>query len=544
MSCKYLEKEDIDLSDIDPTSDFPLITPSMGAGKTYAVINGYIKDAFERKSDREINFQLLVTPTKSLKNDVLEQYGEGAVTPLCEADFLYPNDDATRVRVACISQVGKFLRDGNEIKYPPDLIIFDELDEIAQWTLCHADKLSVFDWVFSNRDRMLVCGITATPQLLTSYVNESSDVRFVDITPDFPINHTCDEIKIYEHMMIDTLLKSIEPREDSKVLVYTRSARKCFQLSQTFPDSGFLISTYNDELDKNTGKQLNELMAEQAFQLPNGFGSVSLLDYLNHYQILPQGINILFINDAYSAGINILDEAIKTVVVESVDISTIKQVRGRVRHDISSLLIAYNYKEKKGFLRNLERAERFFSDETNLEEWHLTEQTIISECEANNERIPIDILSYRSCDGEVKVNPFAFGFYRYQIGIYTKLADRIGRSTYFHALLPYSRDHRISFASDREMDAIRANGANKQSFRNYDFAPYIGRKLFTEDKEHLALDLGLVDAQRHPRKWTTVKKFLEEEGFIVESKGSKAINPHTGKRQTYSIIWKPEEVTQ
>lgn len=42
MSCKYLKKEDIDLSDISLTSDFPLIMPSMDAGKTYAVINGYI----------------------------------------------------------------------------------------------------------------------------------------------------------------------------------------------------------------------------------------------------------------------------------------------------------------------------------------------------------------------------------------------------------------------------------------------------------------------------------------------------------------------
>lgn len=540
MSCRYLRREDINLDNVDLISDFPLITPSMGAGKTHAVVNGYVKEAFERKSGRKIVFQLLITPTKSLKNDVLKQYGESKVAPLCEADFLCPNDGDTKVRVACISQVGKFLRDGNEIKHLPDLVVFDELDEIAQWTLCHADKLPVFDWVFSNRDKILACGITATPQLLTGYVNGNADVRFVDITPDFPINHTCDEIKIYEHMMIDTLLKSIEPREDSKVLVYTRSARKCFQLSQAFPDSGFLISTYNDELDKNTGKQLNELMAEQAFQLPNGFGSVSLLDYLNHYQILPQGVNILFINDAYSAGINIRDEAIKTVVVESVDVATIKQVRGRVRHDISSLLIAYNYKEKINLLRNLERAERFFSDETNLEEWYLTEQTVISECEANNEKIPIDILTYRSCDGEVKVNPFAFGFYRYQISIYSKLADKIGRSTYFHSLLPYSKDRRISFASDKEKDAIRANGANKLSFRNFDLTPYIGRRLFTEDKEHLALDLGLVDGQRHPRRWTTVKRFLEGEGYTVESKGSKATNPHTGKRQTYSIISDPK----
>ena len=42
MSCKYFKKEDIDLSDINLTSDLPLIMPSMDAGKTYAVINGYI----------------------------------------------------------------------------------------------------------------------------------------------------------------------------------------------------------------------------------------------------------------------------------------------------------------------------------------------------------------------------------------------------------------------------------------------------------------------------------------------------------------------
>lgn len=540
MSLAYIEREDINLDNVDFASSFPLITPSMGGGKTHAVVHGVIKEAFEHKSGRKIDFQLLVTPTKSLKIDVLKQYGERMVTPLSEEDLLSQSDDDTRVRVACISQIGKFLQDGNTAKRLPDLIIFDELDEIAQWTLCHSDKLAVFDWVFSNRQRMLVCGITATPQFLTEYVKECAGLKFVDVTPSFPINYACDEIRIYDHMMIDTLLKAIEPTEDSKALVYTRSAKKCFQLAQKMPHSGFLISTYNEGVDKRTGKTLSDIMAEQTYRMPNGFGSLTLLEYLNEFQAFPQGVNAVFINDAYSAGINIKDDSIKTVVVESVDVATIKQVRGRVRHDISSLIVAYNYKERKTVFRNIEHARKFFSPNVDLEEWNASEQAIIKECEGSNERLPIDILTYRSCDGEVKTNPFALGYYNYQVAIYSMIGDRFRVAKYFHALLPYSRNHRLKFVDDSEKDAIRALGTNKQVLRRFDIAPYIGRKLFTEDKEQLALELGLVDSQRRARKWTTVKKFLEGEGFAVASNGSKAINPHTGNRQTYSVIYDPQ----
>ena len=54
--------------------------------------------------------------------------------------------------------------------------------------------------------------------------------------------------------------------------------------------------------------------------------------------IIPDGIDVLIINGSYETGINIKNENIELVIVNSTDVDTQIQARSRVRKDIKALL--------------------------------------------------------------------------------------------------------------------------------------------------------------------------------------------------------------
>ena len=58
--------------------------------------------------------------------------------------------------------------------------------------------------------------------------------------------------------------------------------------------------------------------------------------------IIPDGIDVLIINGSYETGINIKDENIELVIVNSTDADTQIQARSRVRKDIKALLLKSN----------------------------------------------------------------------------------------------------------------------------------------------------------------------------------------------------------
>ena len=63
--------------------------------------------------------------------------------------------------------------------------------------------------------------------------------------------------------------------------------------------------------------------------------------------MIPDDIDVIIINSAYETGINIKDSRIETVVVNSVDLDTQIQARGRVRKDIANLYLKSKSKENE-----------------------------------------------------------------------------------------------------------------------------------------------------------------------------------------------------
>lgn len=514
MSKQYLSRKDIRLDGVDLEKDYPLLTPSMGSGKTYFVFTDELRKVYENHSNRKIDIVIYCSPTTGLKEQTLLDYVYNSVL-FDEQDLFNPDTTDKRIRVCCMSRIAQILKSNIVRPQVNYLIVMDEFDTYANWTMCHEDKLYLWDWIESNKDNLQFCGITATPTLLTKYVN---GINFVDTTPNYPITQRVNKIRIWPKTHIDTICKNINAKPNNKILIYTRSAKKCVALSRRIENSGFLVSSYNEDIDKETGKKIKDLMAEQ-MAADDGEIKKPLLDYVMSRAKLPDNMNVLIINDAYAAGINIHDEKVKHVIAESVEVDTIKQVMGRVRHDIKTLNVCYNFKEKDRLIKQIDRANSLYRGETTPAEVYKAEQEIIETWKGDSKNLPISILTYKSnYDNKVKINPFAHGFYTYRAETYNRLLLPSQARLVYSSLRAYS-DNDIEWLSQATINMFREHGNNQSKINNIDLSEWMGRKLFTEDKKELVAQLKLRNGQGRVSSWPTAKKYLIELGYeIKESK--------------------------
>lgn len=324
------------------------------------------------------------------------------------------------MRVACFSAIAAWLAEGKEIKNKPELLILDEIDELAKWSMCFEGYLLAWDWILTNSKDIKVIGLSATPELLTDYMR---DIKFTNIARELKPKYKANKVEVIQHSSVITYLKTVVYSENSKVLVYLQSAKQCAEMASKYPHAGFIISEYNtDEIE---GKELRELMNEQ---LVNDFHNeeTNLREYVLNNHRLPHGYNLLFFNDSCHTGMNIKDESVKHVICESVEQAAIIQAIGRVRHDLDKVTVITNNKNKKPFFKNLERAKGFFlnpmfGDYGYLCGFHQEEQSQIDNAKKKKERLDFDILTYEDSEGTVKVNPFAQACYEYVFDIYRKL---------------------------------------------------------------------------------------------------------------------------
>ena len=513
----YLQRKDIQLTKENIKNDYPLITCGTSCGKTYFAVHE-LANLFEEVSGDKIEDILMLTPTAALRDNTLSNYPL-AIERLDEnKDLSMPaNEKYGRIKIACFSTIGNYLEQGNKITHAPQLVIVDEADENALWSLCFSNNLPVWDWLISNHKDIKFCGLTATPQLLTEYV-KNKNLHFVDITPNYKPALKIDSIEIVPHTSIFTYLKTYKPKAKEKTLIYTRSAKDCVKLSRSMKNAGFIVSQYNNKevkLEDGTYK-ISQLLKEQLVAV-KPFGAVSLPDYIcgskdfPAKEKLPPNIDTLFINDAAVAGVNIKDKSVKTVIVDSADLAIIEQARGRIRTHIDKLVIIYNRKELPRLMKSIEVYSHIYNKHISLNSWHTVQQLTLKKDKEANRNASIDILSYIDSQGKVKVNMFAEAIYNYQNAIYSLLETYEGRSIYFNSLQKYtSRPIRYINA-----EYIRASAANKEKIVATDIENFLDRKLFKEDKEELVEALGLVNNKWRKTKWPTVKKALEEEGFLV-----------------------------
>lgn len=334
--------------------DWPLITAGVCSGKTTFSIKE-LPQLIQKETGRKIERILYLVPTNFLKGDILKSFPRETEAIDSGGIVLTGAGFVSKVVVACFGQIGNWLLDGNSIDCVFDLVVVDEADQLIKWSLCHQGNILVWDWLKEIRGRTAVCCATGTPEVLLDYVAESTQYKFIDVTPNFPVNLKSKNIQVVKNSSASTVLKTINPNPENKYLIYIQSARRCEELCSKYQNewgSGFIISKYQEKLNKEGVPICNVMESQKVLDKEDPGKEIGLREYLTLYDELPPGMNALFINDAAVAGINIEDPNIKSVVAESLDIATALQARGRIRHDVDSFTVVYGAWRGKNLEKN------------------------------------------------------------------------------------------------------------------------------------------------------------------------------------------------
>lgn len=531
FSAEYLTASREDLKE-----HFTLITPPVGYGKTYFA-NNELTEYFEKTTDEKINYTLLLVPTKAIKDQVLRSYHQTKI--FCSYQLLF-EDVEKGIYVACFQQLAQWINDGNPIPYPPKLILIDEVHQVAEWNNCFDGYLSIWEWLHSKRKEIYLCGLTATPDYLINYVNPAfkqlglSGFDFLNITKELNPLYSANRIEVWQRTKLTTVLNTLEPSEQSKIFAYTESAKECEELASKY-NAGFLVSIHNEDLTGDKKVRLNERMESQKVKAVP-FGETTLREYLIENGEYPQEYNLVIANNAYNCGVNIHDTSVNTVAIYSNDLSIITQTAGRLRHNTERIIICFTCYRSEAQDMNQCRLVRALNNRDNqevLKEAYLRQQEERFRDISTSKKTNVDIVICK-WGGIYEVNPFALAY----INRINDIEDALQTNPqgYFEKLKNLSGN--IVFV-DKEKQIAVSDAKNRSKINSFVPDKWINRKLFKQDKEQLALELDLRDNQRHLLKWNSVKKHLVKFGYQVEEKGSKAINPHTGKKQTYSIIKNP-----
>lgn len=175
---RYLETTDFQIGG----KGIPVVTAGTGLGKTTFVTTGRLKTLLERELGLSLGTTLILE-ANSATREQLEKKGAERVRDSELMDL--PQGTYT----ACFSVLANLLADGNSPRLS-GLVVVDEADELARWSLCHSGSAEAWSYLLEKHrsgDIFLVL-LTATPKLLLEYAKGEG---FYDATPDAPLTKRC-----------------------------------------------------------------------------------------------------------------------------------------------------------------------------------------------------------------------------------------------------------------------------------------------------------------------------------------------------------------
>lgn len=192
-----------------------------------------------------------------------------------------------------------------------ETILYKALEKIVEAT----DK-GIFKTLF----------MTATPKRITKLLKDNFNYTCNKIVSENELRgYLFNSQSVYTN--IDNILKELRKsdlHEDNKILMYVETIKKSLEVSSKLEQNGFnvacLWSINNEKKMDNFSRKVREHIIE--------------------HEEIPEYVDVVIINAAYETGYNIFDKEnlAKTVIVHSRSTEVITQVRGRIRHDIESLV--------------------------------------------------------------------------------------------------------------------------------------------------------------------------------------------------------------
>ena len=299
-----------------------MIVAPVGSGKTYYILNDLIQG-------KEV---LYLCDNGNLRDSV-----KGCVSE----DYL--NGLEHTVTTMCYASFGKIIRydTKNEFISKFDLIVCDEIHNLLDYQkMKNSVNLEVARVkLFDRYDNTQIVFFTATPYYVTKLKEQNKYVldNFEIIEFDEK-----DEIKQYYNKRKDYVnhISQIQFQLDQYEEFFKCMNGKCLIYTSNISDMKFLedmVKSRNLRPICIWSTNADEKMDEK---------QLKVRQYLLETGELLDPYNVLIINRATETGVNIYDEYMGLVIVNTTNITQQIQARGRVRHDVDLLVVRTNENEK------------------------------------------------------------------------------------------------------------------------------------------------------------------------------------------------------
>lgn len=518
--------------------DFMLITASCGRGKTtfalsigndglLAQINRERKkqSLFEAVADISPEQVLFLTSRKSIKQQQLRNEAVVQATAndyKIQKSFDFSENRNNKIRLTTAHQFGYWIRN-NEIEVAPQIIIVDEIHSIFSETIFCEDLRIVLEYIAEHSRDIVKVGLTATPQFLLEYI-EDDRFSFVIIDKDLGSKYKVKEISVQIKGSAETLLKQIKPQisQKHKVIYYTQSATECHRLATEYGSRGaFLISDYNESKTAD-GLLLADIMREAGVKR-----------YILENEAFPADIDIIFINSACREGINIKDNAVKTIICEAVDLITIEQILGRIRKDLDRFMVVSNFQNAERNRSNIQKAVDFLRAYDQAETEADRQIVMAYRHGQQNENRNLQKLVY-SYGGVYRLNTYAKAYLEYINEAYIQISNYQSKSSgnytlsvgnrnlllntdYFGQLAKYAENESVDISTVWETAITKSKENAVDRFRAIE-NEWLDKPLSKADKDRLCQEMAVINSRRQVAGWQTVKQMLADAGYKVEDK--------------------------
>lgn len=321
-----------------------MVISPVGSGKTYFVFNEIIKNY------SNLNRIIYLVDTNNLKEAIIKdkEYFENVM--IYEKDVVknFRNilSSENKITVMTYSQFGHLLKQDENIFDSIDLIICDEAHNLIKYSN-KFDHLveNEEDKVYLNTIKKLkelsttkdVIFLTATHKSIKKHFEfKDTGMHVFDYSNDIRIRRLKEDFS-YSFKSIKNMKMHLEAFngfiDGEKCLIYTDKINSIKAIKE-------MVESIEIKFNNRTVRNLKAVglwstNSDKEMDIEQLETRKSILET----GLIPEGIDVLIINSAYETGINIKDEAIELVVVNSTNPDTQIQARGRVRKNIKAFYV-------------------------------------------------------------------------------------------------------------------------------------------------------------------------------------------------------------
>ena len=259
--------------------------------------------------------------------------------------------------VMTYQQLGSVLQQyDNFLKYL-DIIVLDEVHNLIKYFYIERGKLlNQYNKINPNATQEqksafldATCNLFQVVKNLSKIGQWKNYTIALSATPD-KFLHFMREMKVnVEQIQTDVELVSYE---DKKVQYFTNLEQEMSKIDENEKAIIYIPNIVQMKkakkwLEKNTSHNVIAIWSIHNQIHPMNEQQMKVREHIKIHKKLPKNISILIINKSYETSINIYDNEVKTLIINTSEQDTVVQIRGRLRQDLD--LLKLKRKRNSGF---------------------------------------------------------------------------------------------------------------------------------------------------------------------------------------------------